>query len=440
MKNEFALTDVSAYDSSRMNDRGMHLGAVIFFAAILAFNIVDVITAVQLMRAEEFTAGQVFKGLLFLFLFISNFRYIKIYRNMMFIYLLFFYMLLVESFNFFLFQYEIGFFVRGMSFVSKTIMPFLIYYFLVELRRKEYITLETLKRGFYLYIFLFSMIIIIPVLLGIAKTAYYKSGYTGLYNAGNELGSFLTVTSPILLYFFFTKTKNRKILFLLLVLLFTGGILTGAKTPLISIVVSAVAVPMLLSKRKYILFFLLLILVLFIYWIFISNLQSILSLLPKSIYGRLIWRISESHSLLEVLLGVRLDYFHAYLNDISNRNPISMLIGYGFIYSADFMFQRTGAYKVAEMDGIDLLSRYGLFGLLFVTAIIMIVLKNNYNKDSRYSVILTYMVVLLISNSLLAGHVFGNAFSALILGIIFSMNRITLPLNMRKNSLDSIGD
>src|SRR3990172_296587 len=424
MKSELAVGGVSSASFESLVFKKYNLAAVSLYGTIVFLSVVDTITSAQVMEGKGFTAGQVLKGVIFVFLFLFNLGQIGIRKNLVYLYVFFFYLFFVEFSNFLFVHHETSFFLKGLSFATKVLFLFFIYYFLMAISRKNYIRIETLKKGFYLYVLLFSVNILLPIFMGLSHTTYTSSGFSGFYSSGNELGVFVTIAAPALLYIYFRESSNKLALSVPLLILVVSGILTGAKTPLVSLVLSFVFVPILLARKKWPWIVFVACSVLLSTLIFSGSVQGLISFLPREIYGRLIWTVMERTDIWEILLGVRLDYFELYVRDILNRDAAGLLFGSGFVYSSHFMYRMVGMYKAAEMDGIDLMARYGIIGLFFVTALALFTVKTHYNRTSGYSVVLTYTFLLLLANSLLAGHVLGNAFSSVILGILFSINRL----------------
>ena len=394
-----------------------------FYLTIVLFNIVDIITSFQLLKGEDFTAGQIFKGAIFIVLLILNMRHSHIRGGLFLVLGLLYYFIIVETANYLFYQYDVKFLWRGLSFSMKATLPFMFYFYYVSMCRKGAMNYDVLKRGVYFYVMLFSLNMIAPAMSGVSRLNYERSGFTGLYYAGNDVGAYLTVTFPIMFYFFLRDAKHRVLTAILLVLLVISGILTGAKTPLISIMLSVTIIPILLTRNRRRWLFAVPILMFGVYVVLMLYGQGLLDYLPRSVYGRLIWTIQTRDSFLDILLGVRLEYLAQYIDNIKSKGFFGLLFGNGFVNASTFMYRYTGMYKAAEMDGVDIIARYGFVGIIIVSSMIYKVLKTHYEPRLELSLIVTYMLCLLVFNALLAGHVFGNAFNMLVLGIILTMNK-----------------
>ncbi len=391
--------------------------AFLLYGFVVVANVSDVVTSLQVIQGGGVTAGQLLKSAVFAFLFVANLDRVSQRGGLLFCYLLFGYFMAVELVAV-ASHHEAGFLVGGFVFASKALLPFMAYYWLEKQVDEGRLSFRTLEGLLLLYVGLFCLNILVPVALGVSLLNYGTSGYTGFYNAGNELGAFIAFMVPITLYFTF-RGRHRLIAGLLAAALIVCGVLTGAKTPLLASALSLVLVPLIMWRHfvagAVVGGILLAGPVLYI----LTHLNDLARLLPENIFGRLITAVTERYSLIEILLGVRIEYFRLYMEQIQASGFVSALFGRGFVNAADFMLPVTGAYKAAEMEAVDLLARYGLVGLTLVLILVVGVFVLHAARDA-YSRVLTYATLILVMVSLLAGHVLGNAFCGFVLAMAFA--------------------
>ncbi len=391
--------------------------AFLLYGFVVVANVSDVVTSLQVIRGGGITAGQVLKSAVFAFLFVANLDRVSQRGGLVFCYLLFAYFMVVELVAV-AGHHEARFLVDGFVFASKALLPFMAYYWLETQVDEGRLSFGTLERLLLLYVALFCLNILVPVALGVSLLNYGTSGYTGFYNAGNELGAFIAFMVPVTLYFSF-RGNHRFIAALLAAALVVCGILTGAKTPLLASALSLVLVPLIMWRHfvagAVIGGVVLAGPVLYV----LTHLSDLARLLPESIFGRLITAVTERYSLIEILLGVRIEYFRLYMDQLQASGLVQGLFGRGFVAAADFMLPVTGAYKAAEMEAVDLVARYGFVGLTLVVILVLGVFILHAARDA-YSRVLTYATLILVLVSLLAGHVLGNAFCGFVLGMAYA--------------------
>jgi len=394
----------------------------LLFLFIVFVNAVDIVTSIYVVGGGgALTLGKIVKSVIFLTLLLTTLPLARRRPGLWYCYLLLGYFGAIELVVAARHQ-EPMFLAQGLAFSTKALLPFLAYYWLSDLKERGLLSVDGIRKALYLYVALFSMNIIVPTAFGVSFLNYTDSGYTGFYNAGNELGAFVTLMVPLMIYFSLTRSGARTLPVLLTLLLIVGGLLTGAKTPLLAAGLSLAFVPAIVWRR-YVTGMVLVSIILVIPGIYVlNNLRILAGFLPANVFGKLIWVISERYSIWDVLLGVRRELFTKFVQEISSRSFWEILFGLGFSDSASFMMPIYGIDKAAEMDAVDLASRYGLVGLLLVFVLLAGVFVAHAAGRDVYSRVLIYTLALLASLSLVAGHVFGNAFCVFVLGLAFALN------------------
>mgnify|MGYP001818221424 CR=1 FL=1 len=391
--------------------------AFLLYGFVVVANISDVITSLQVIRGGGITAGQVLKSVVFAFLFVANLDRVSERGGLLYCYLLFGYFMAVELAAVAI-HHDPGFLVDGFVFSTKALLPFMAYYWLESQVDRGRLRFGTLEGLLLLYVGLFCLNILVPVALGVSLLNYGTSGYTGFYNAGNELGAFIAFMLPITMYFAF-RGRRRALAAVLAAALVVCGILTGAKTPLLASALSLVLVPLVIWRHfvagTVVGGLLLAGPVLYV----LTHLNDLARLLPENIFGRLITAVTERYSILEILLGVRIEYFRLYMEQAQAAGLAEALFGRGFVAAAEFMLPVTGAYKAAEMEAVDLVARYGLVGLTLVVVLVAGVFVSHTARDA-YSRVVIFATLVLMLVSLLAGHVLGNAFCGFVIAMAYA--------------------
>ncbi len=391
--------------------------AILLYGFVVITSIADVITSLQVIRGGGVTAGQLLKSAVFAFLFVANLDRVSERGGLLYCYLLFAYFMTVELAAVII-HHDAGFLVDGFVFSTKALLPFMAYYWLeghVDRGRLRFHTLEGLLL---LYVGLFCLNILVPVALGVSLLNYGSTGYTGFYNAGNELGAFIAFMVPITMYFAL-RGRHKAVAAVLAMALIVCGLLTGAKTPLLASALSLVLVPLVMWRHFLAGTVLGGILLAGPVLYVLTHLNDLARLLPENVFGRLITHVTERYSILEILLGVRIEYFRLYLEQLQSASLVEALFGRGFVAAAEFMLPVTGAYKAAEMEAVDLVARYGLVGLALVALLVAGVFVSHAARDA-YSRVVIYATGVLMLVSLLAGHVLGNAFCGFVLAMAYA--------------------
>jgi hypothetical protein len=80
-------------------------------------------------------------------------------------------------------------------------------------------------------------------------------------------------------------------------------------------------------------------------------------------------------------------------------------------------------HKLVEIDPLDFLMNYGLFGILFVFGIIFYVLikaiKNRQNNP--YAIYVTFVLFLLLAMSSTAGHIFNSGTAGFVIAVVMAL-------------------
>lgn len=419
-------TPLLKFVSQRRNELFLH-------AFILFVCIADVVTSFQTEYGlGSITLGQLSKPLIFLALFFYCLKMKSHKVEILIITFLFLYILGVEIINGY-FHQRTPFFTIGVSGAFKTTLPFYAYFCLKDLYSRGYFSLKTLERAFLLYCFTITFNVIVPVLLGVSFSNYREGGYSGFYQAGNELNAFLVVSLPMLFYFFLEK-RTKFILGLTLTMALCA-LLTGSKSTLGSVLLSFAFVPFLIHWTR----------VITVPFMAITSgvsavliweyLDKIVALFPSGgIYARLVYTVKQNTSILDILLGVRVKLFDYYVIEFNDSHWLHQLFGKGYQHAHAFMYPIMGQSKPAEMDIIDFIARYGLLGWTLMFLILVWVLLKHMQFKLNYTYALIFSFSLLSMNAILAGHVMSNSFLVFQLAIIFTINHVRMKNNQQNGN------
>ena len=129
-----------------------------------------------------------------------------------------------------------------------------------------------------------------------------------------------------------------------------------------------------------------------------------------------------SADLVTVLLSGRnilaTEAINAYIYDYST---VAMLFG-----SGEFWFGMESASKLVEIDPIDILMTYGLFGVLIVYGFFLVVVINclHHMNTNPFSKFVAFTIILLIGISFTAGHVVYSGLGAYLIAALFALGSV----------------
>lgn len=381
---------------------------------------VDVVTSFQSEYGIGPTLGQMTKPFIFLSL-LMYCIFMKRYRLEVYIVtLLFLYIMGVEIVNAYIHQ-ELSYFTVGISGAFKTTLPFYTYFFLKERADAGCFQRKHLDGIFLLYCAVVVFNVIFPVMMGISFSNYKEGGYSGFYQAGNELNAFIVLSLPMLIYY--AMSRRSWMIAGLMLLMTLCALLTGSKSTLGSVLLSYAFVPFLFHWTRYISIPVIMglgVAGVMLVWEYLDKIVGLFS--TSGIYARLAYTLKQNTSILDILLGVRVQYFGYYLNEFENSSWGHILFGKGYQYAHEFMFPIVGKTKSAEMDIIDFIARYGLLGWTLMAFILLWTLIKHVNFKSTFTWVFLFSFGLLSLNAILAGHVLSNSFLVFHLAVLFTIN------------------
>ena len=400
-----------------IRDHRVEWSLYLFIATIC---VIDVVTSFQTEYGlGSLSLGQLSKPLVFTFLFIRTIFHKEYRTEMIAIGLFVFYLLWVELSNAY-FHQDLGYFIKGLAGVQKTTLPFYSYFYLKILMDKGLVDWRILKNCFLFYTFFVAINVLLPFTLGISFSNYEGGGYSGFYQAGNELNAYLVVSLPMVLYYGITYRDKGALVLVVMVSLV--AILTGSKSTLGSVLLSFIYMPFLLHKTRIITIPVITIGGIGVASFIWNYIHVILDLLPLGIYGRLIYTIQSRTNILDILLGVRVFLFDKYTTEFLNADFYQVVFGKGFQYAHSFMFPIMGKNKSAELDIVDFIARYGMLGFTIFTLFLAYTWYKHHKPKSSFNSSFKFAFILLTIAAVLAGHVLSNSFLVFLLSILFALN------------------
>ena len=320
-----------------------------------------------------------------------------------------------------LFYANSGFFSE-IVLIFKLLTPLITYfYFRGLINRNSSFFIRNIKR----LIVLDFLIISVNMLLGAFGFGYeqYTSyttgeliGTIGYFYAGNELSILMIIVFSLIA--FLTWINYKKMYIFIAAFLLLLSLLKATKAAILGILIVVVAVPFVIGFRKKIHKYIVTNLLIFIILPIISYLLYV-GVVQTGLYDKILGSF-EKYDILTFIY--------------SNRNNFAVNGWEVFNAQYSFFEQLFGlgqqhfmklAIKSAEIDVIDMLFYYGYFGLLFLLGLIANMFVKSFVQIRKKSFIFAryslFMIALLFMISLIAGHTFFSGLAGPFIGLIFAL-------------------
>ena len=320
-----------------------------------------------------------------------------------------------------LFYANSGFFSE-IVLIFKLLTPLITYfYFRGLINRNSSFFIRNIKR----LIVLDFLIISVNMLLGVFGFGYeqYTSyttgeliGTIGYFYAGNELSILMIIVFSLIA--FLTWINYKKMYIFIAAFLLLLSLLKATKAAILGILIVVVAVPFVIGFRKKIHKYIVTNLLIFIILPIISYLLYV-GVVQTGLYDKILGSF-EKYDILTFIY--------------SNRNNFAVNGWEVFNAQYSFFEQLFGlgqqhfmklAIKSAEIDVIDMLFYYGYFGLLFLLGLIANMFVKSFVQIRKKSFIFAryslFMIALLFMISLIAGHTFFSGLAGPFIGLIFAL-------------------
>ncbi|WP_317174497.1 O-antigen ligase family protein [Muriicola jejuensis] len=366
--------------------------------------------------------GQIFKTLVLILIFVRFLFSVKYLIISIFL----FFLLLIPSFYQLVINSENSSFLFDIVKVSRYLLPlFSLLFFIPIIRRKDQSIIRML---FNLVKFSYIILVgnILLKLFGLGYPMYEEGniGSKGYFFAGNEISVLLIILASIIAFDLWLR-KRRGLYILFLILNIMVGVMVSSKTGLIGIGLIFLLIPIKKPTRKF-------------------GLKKLKGVIITSIIalplGLLVtWRIIKNSPIFDrfsffwdkldfwtFVLSSRNKFFgRAYENYKENYNLIEKFIGVG-----QSKYEALNQGKIVEMDVADIFFAYGIFGLilfLFLTYVLWIQLLRLRRYSAFYFANFVFLMVLvLLSISTMAGHVFSSGMAGIFIGLLISLMYLKL--------------
>lgn len=290
----------------------------------------------------------------------------------------------------------------------------IIYFLLVFYSLKNIVSDFGIMKLIQLYIksaVIYSVILWASTLIGISKSTYITGtfGSKGLFASGNGLSIFLGTSALIAYYYYQSFPKRNNLIYFILISIST--ILVGTKASIIFIFFILILFFYNASfKRKLVYIFVHFIVGLF----YLKNIVSFFS----TIFDVILYRYKSSSTFISFIASNRdnyiIDAFNHY--NIDGFNLIRVFFGSGIFISFRNFSDSNLIYDTLESDLFDLFFAYGILGTIFYLGFIYLGFINILKK---FNLTLFLAWLIIVSYSIIAGHVIFNAMSSIALISLF---------------------
>jgi hypothetical protein len=297
----------------------------------------------------------------------------------------------------------------------KVITPLVLFFFLLDRYKRDYQLYLKLEQVMFINCGIFLANILLGW-FGIGFSTYgggvsaTSIGVKGFFYAGNEISAMMIVFAGFYLARSYTQSKLRFIF--VAVMWLCVGVLISTKTAILSVIILAVAIPMVLEGRRIfqfnntpsLVFYTLLVAVAFQGLLIYQAFEGTL------LFNKLSFFLAKGGWVGLILSGrdqfvtVMWDYF------IAAESVSSMLIGNGVSYYADHI-----KYS-SEMDLPDMFFWHGIVGVIITLGIFLMLTfysaANFFKQLYPYARVVFLINVLLLIISNLSGHIFTSGMLA----------------------------
>jgi hypothetical protein len=345
-----------------------------------------------LTEGSLFSPSQLFRFILTVF----SFYFLKS-KELLFVLTVIFCFLLIELISLSFHQNFTGFLI-GLVYSYKLVFILLVFLVLkpIFLNYTQY----SLLKYFVISGFLYAIILLFSIALGIDEATYGKGafGSKGLFASGNGLSLFLGVCS-VLSFYLFKKEKTFISLFYYLILVIST-VLVGTKGSIFFLGINLLLI-FFISKKSF--FFLGTTIILF----FLFYIDKIINLFSIA-FDVIILRYKSSPSLFQFLASNRDNYIKDAFETFQNSSfqLLRIIFGSGVFLSFRDYNNLTLPYDTLESDFFDLLFSYGILGLAVYLGIIFWGMYLSL-KHKKYIYFITWSA--LCFYSLIAGHMLFNS-------------------------------
>lgn len=312
--------------------------------------------------------------------------------------------------------------LKGLDNLIKFLSMVIFYLFFVEMiiTGKTDMLIKIAK-----YSFIFLVINFLLGYLGLGYPMYgdgdWAVGTKGLIYAGNEIGAVIITSGAILQMYFIEQKRYMVFLFVSILMLSMSALLTSKVSILSALLLTLFFSTIKAMKKikslkiaKKDFYFLtamsicfpLVAFVFIWYALFVSNLMDRFSYFYNKV------------DIVTFLLSHRNIWAKEAIEVFFNKyNLIEYIFG-----SNQWWMQFISENKATEIDPIDFIMNYGLFGFFLCYGFsIFIIMQSFKNKNNPYGNYVAFMVLLLISISCTGGHIYASGTAGFLIAMLHSM-------------------
>jgi hypothetical protein len=318
----------------------------------------------------------------------------------------------------------------------KMLSPFLyMKYFMLVAKERPHLLM---KHGPSIMLFNY-IVIVINIILGLMGFGYstYSGGggasnigVNGFFSAGNELSAVFIVLSAYIL----VKAMQKSLSTYLLFCLFTMGmgVLISTKTSILSSILLCILIPFAMDRKSVLKVTPLKIILTTIAFsaIVYAAILSVYILRESGLWHRIEW-FYKQHGLLRVILSGREIFARDLLTIYSESSWYELLFGLSTATLDNFWLPLKAS---AEIDPIDVLVTFGLFGLVTALAIQLYLLTTAFLfwKTDKKSVAAAGIVSLVLLELLAftSGHIWLSGMVGPFIGLLIAMNSTIKQKNL----------
>jgi hypothetical protein len=381
----------------------LFLGSLFYLAPIA-----DCLTGILILGGKlgEGAAGspsQLFRFILMLGMFI----YLSPSKKYFFLTtLLIFYFLVVETLGF-IFHKSLYGIVIGMVYSSKIVYLAMIFFMFKRLLKKNSVSLEQIKIYFKNGVFISSLFLIIPFILGLGYNTYIEGtfGFKGFFSSGNGLGVFLGC-GLLFMSYALKSDKSRYSIIKTIVVLF-ATLLVGSKTTMICVGISLIYIILFAFNRTTSLTIAILTTIIGVYYF------SLIKSGFEVVFDVVLFRYNNTDSVITFLMSERDVYFRNAITNlqIDGGYALRLIAGLGALISFRNPYASYNNIDTLESDFSDLFFAYGIISVIVYLGGAIYLHYQYISKRLFFGIIFT----LLILHSVLAGHILFNGMSGILL-------------------------
>ena len=320
------------------------------------------------------------------------------------------YVITIE-FSFFMIHQNLYGYIIGLVYGNKLVYLLLIFMSLHIMLKSKFLSYLDLIKHIRNYITITAIILSLSFLFGVGFNTYGEGtfGFKGFFAAGNGLGVFQGIGLLISIYYWKVTQERYSLVFALIILFST--VIIGSKTALILSLLGFLSI--IIFTKSIWLKSLVILLISLTIGIYINDILDIF----YTVFDVILFRFGNSDSIFSWIFSNRDNYFIDAINSVSFDGLLilRLFIGFGAFISFREPLGNYPSIDILESDFADVLFMYGI---LFIVIYVLFILFNLYKGLNSKKFFLTFIFLLIISHSLIAGHVLFNGMSGVLVPLL----------------------